>query len=386
MKIFQHKEFQSRLGLLKTDKRKYLHVCDDHEMELTSIEYPWITQQGITKYDTAEMKLPVNIKDPPNRTRFQNRIRKEPPTKNNHEKIKRKPRQPNHENDAQYYGKICCVADCNTQDRGVDNNVKFQRIPCVPKISDHKLSRNSLLMDYYCQKTLNMECINRLNLNDCCFEDIRICNKPYLEKVNANVEWLDTKGRKQTVEFIMNLPNLKPNTRENLGVGNDRRNSRENDSNNNNNNSQSSSSCNNNNSHISTSNNNNNNYNNNRNIRPLFNLNKISYEIIRITASTIKKPYYSVYKEIGEQNQTTLRFDDLSDVMIKATTGFTSITGMMGFIIIACNADYKKMITTHTHLTWLEEWMLYFEIVWGKSCQRYIDVQLKYKTSTRTIR
>jgi DDE superfamily endonuclease len=87
-----------------------------------------------------------------------------------------------------------------------------------------------------------------------------------------------------------------------------------------------------------------------------------------------------------EKEKLVVRFCELNDIIIKTTTGFSSLAAMMGFIVIACNGEYETMKSTCTQLTWLEEWLVYFECLWGKSSQRWVDLQFKYKASPRRLR
>jgi len=52
---------------------------------------------------------------------------------------------------------------------------------------------------------------------------------------------------------------------------------------------------------------------------------------------------------------------------------------MMGMIIIVCNGDHDKMKYKISSLTWLEEWVLYFEVVWGRTMTRWDDIAKEYK-------
>jgi hypothetical protein len=68
----------------------------------------------------------------------------------------------------------------------------------------------------------------------------------------------------------------------------------------------------------------------------------------------------------------------ISDTMIKNRTGFGNEGEMMAFIIVVCNADMEKINSTVTsHLTWYEEWMLYFEAIWGKTHTSWDDLFLE---------
>ena len=76
----------------------------------------------------------------------------------------------------------------------------------------------------------------------------------------------------------------------------------------------------------------------------------------------------------------------LNDVTVQRTTGFRTVLAMMEFILIVCRGDIQKIIETKTKLTRLEEWYLYFEILYGKSIVRWVDAVEKYQVSDRTLR
>ena len=66
------------------------------------------------------------------------------------------------------------------------------------------------------------------------------------------------------------------------------------------------------------------------------------------------------------------------DKEIKRRTGFTSEQCFLAFIIIICNGNIDRIRQRHTPLTWYEEWMLYFELKWGRSILRIEDAEHEY--------
>jgi DDE superfamily endonuclease len=59
---------------------------------------------------------------------------------------------------------------------------------------------------------------------------------------------------------------------------------------------------------------------------------------------------------------------------------------MMCFIIIVCKGDIDMMINTATQLTFFEEWLLYFTMVWGRTCTRWYLIAERYCISETTAR
>lgn len=82
-------------------------------------------------------------------------------------------------------------------------------------------------------------------------------------------------------------------------------------------------------------------------------------------------------------SQTIYRIDRISDREIKECTGFPSLATMVAYIVVLNNGNMETLIETTTEMTWFEEWMLFFERVWGKSCTRWADCRRKYHISDR---
>jgi hypothetical protein len=56
----------------------------------------------------------------------------------------------------------------------------------------------------------------------------------------------------------------------------------------------------------------------------------------------------------------------MSNKEVKLRTGFSSQFHLLSFVAAACNGDVKEMARKETQLTWLEEWWVYFEWIWGR--------------------
>ena len=55
---------------------------------------------------------------------------------------------------------------------------------------------------------------------------------------------------------------------------------------------------------------------------------------------------------------------------------------MMKYIMIVCNANFDTMMSTQSNLTWFEEWMLFFEMMWGKTHTRVEDLVDMYRVES----
>jgi DDE superfamily endonuclease len=87
-----------------------------------------------------------------------------------------------------------------------------------------------------------------------------------------------------------------------------------------------------------------------------------------------------------QETKRVVRLSDLNKIMIKAFTGFSTVMSFLSFIVIICEGSIEEMETTTTKLTWLEEWLLYFEAIWCKHSGRWLDLQLRYNVSPKLLR
>ena len=85
-----------------------------------------------------------------------------------------------------------------------------------------------------------------------------------------------------------------------------------------------------------------------------------------------------------DPNPSTLPFS-LGDDEIKRRTGFQSEVAMLSFAINVCNGNFDLFKETNSILTWYEEWLLYFEAVWGKTHTRMNDLAVMFKTQNETV-
>lgn len=76
---------------------------------------------------------------------------------------------------------------------------------------------------------------------------------------------------------------------------------------------------------------------------------------------------------------------DITDRQVKKETGFKTRNMLLAFTIIACHGDMAEVIhTTTKHLTWFEEWYLFYENLWGRTIVRGDDVAEKWNVAKIT--
>ena len=59
--------------------------------------------------------------------------------------------------------------------------------------------------------------------------------------------------------------------------------------------------------------------------------------------------------------------NDLTAKEVKRRTGFYDVSSMLSFVVVVCGGKVDVMTQTYSKLTWLEEWVLYLEYVYGHS-------------------
>jgi len=73
-----------------------------------------------------------------------------------------------------------------------------------------------------------------------------------------------------------------------------------------------------------------------------------------------------------------------TDGAIQQLTGFVSMFALLAFILVVCNGDVDVMLESCTELTWFEEWVLYFQCMWGRQNITEESLAFWYGISRRT--
>ena len=69
---------------------------------------------------------------------------------------------------------------------------------------------------------------------------------------------------------------------------------------------------------------------------------------------------------------------DLVPKEVKQRTGFSNISSMLSFFVVVCSGDMDLIKKMCSKLTWLEEWVLYLEYVYGHSINRWVEYEKEY--------
>jgi DDE superfamily endonuclease len=397
----RRREYLRRLGLNVTDKRKHLWFCSNHRMELAIIKYTWDKANGDKKESSEEMLVPVDPNEPPSRTRLQQSSRRDPPTPkrrrflvNSNEKVAEQAQTNKKQSVSRRH---CNFVNCKT--RGTNNGIRYCRVPKAPTLktvpTDDKDRREKDLMTFQVNKYFRNQCMRRIGkrINDPT-KDIRICNKHPIEMIVKEIDWLDDNQTNQKVKIKMYIPtgegvaitsssrgnndiaaSSQQPVRENRGLAKDRwlnRILQEVDTSNN--------EC------ILLS--------------QMLEVQEGNIDIINpVVARSAGLSFNEVHERIRveiikdedelkmeKDKRVKVRFNDLTDVYVKTITGFPSAACMMAFIMVVTFGNIQQIEQTTTHLTWLEEWFIYYEVVWCKHSTRWVDLAIRYNVSSKTVR
>jgi len=81
-----------------------------------------------------------------------------------------------------------------------------------------------------------------------------------------------------------------------------------------------------------------------------------------------------------------LTVEDLTAEEVKRRTGFSDLSAMLTFCMVACNGDIDVFNKTVSCLTPVEEWLLYLEIIYGRTYRRLKELERSTGVSRNVIR
>ena len=77
--------------------------------------------------------------------------------------------------------------------------------------------------------------------------------------------------------------------------------------------------------------------------------------------------------DVDSPRKPVLTIQDLDQQEVNHRTGFCDLWLMLSFVLVVWGADLTIMTHSSSLCTWLEEWILCFESVWGRTLLRYKD-------------
>ncbi len=91
-------------------------------------------------------------------------------------------------------------------------------------------------------------------------------------------------------------------------------------------------------------------------------------------------------EDVDSWQKPVLTIQDLVPKEINRRTGFCDLRLMLSFVSVVCGGDLTTMTRTSSMLTWLVEWIICCEFVWGRTILRYKDFSKEYHCRAHTLR
>jgi hypothetical protein len=115
--------------------------------------------------------------------------------------------------------------------------------------------------------------------------------------------------------------------------------------------------------------------------------NQFSIFTLVLRQSGISNKRFGVVRSSEVQaRKVVIKIEDLTDFRVHMQTGFPFLLALLAFVAVVCDGDIDTVTKLETELTWLEDWYLYFEVLYGKTIGRWVDAADKYKSSDCTLR
>jgi hypothetical protein len=105
-----------------------------------------------------------------------------------------------------------------------------------------------------------------------------------------------------------------------------------------------------------------------------------------ISDDNISNHRFGIIRKKAIERKVVVSLNDLFDRKVHVQTGFRSVISMLSYIAVVCDGDIDKIKSSSSILTWLEEWYLFFEVIYGRSCPRWVDLEFKYLLSSSAMR
>jgi hypothetical protein len=440
------KMWMERLGLLQSNDRKDLRICSDHGMINITRGFQWTIISKEVKKEKIDFLVPETEDEEQYRTRRKSsRLSNSPDAdrketgeitkdENNDDKeieddqveVRRSTRfaKNKHENELDNEEKetcaneekensdgddeekeeittrkkrgsntYCAYVGCHVKENPENKNIRFHRVPTFhptkvqkEKISNRDLRHDAVRKDFVSEfrKAIGQEFDEQ--------KSMRICNKHSMFRKIKMVPWNNVQGVRQEKKVEYLLPSdigahsslsqvASPSPRRNGGLARDRglvsnlrKMQEEGDEENNNVNTFTMRLC-------------------EETFKDSGEINENVAAFVGMQQSVPRsspgKPTYK-YSETKhleiDDDRVIVRLQNLSDKQVHRETGFKTVVGLLSFICLVCNGDVTFMVKKNSTLTWFEEWYFALERMYGRSIRRFIDAELKYGRSERTLR
>jgi hypothetical protein len=107
------------------------------------------------------------------------------------------------------------------------------------------------------------------------------------------------------------------------------------------------------------------------------------------TKSFITPPDTKIKEKIMdelEERMPQIRLNDMVPWEVHHWTGFQELGSLLSYAAVLCGGDLVEMTQTVSVMTWLEGWVFYFEIIYGRMTIQFGDNAKAYKISKKPAR
>ncbi len=91
-------------------------------------------------------------------------------------------------------------------------------------------------------------------------------------------------------------------------------------------------------------------------------------------------------KTLPTTEDPVFEVESLTSQRVKAMTGFSDAKAMLKMVAIYCGGEVEMMTSTTSKLTWLEEWLFFFDFIHGRTAIRWEDHTSKWKSAEQVLR
>ncbi|CAJ1931834.1 unnamed protein product [Cylindrotheca closterium] len=88
-----------------------------------------------------------------------------------------------------------------------------------------------------------------------------------------------------------------------------------------------------------------------------------------------------VNKRKEEETKPSVKPNDLTPNEVKRCTGFDNLPKLLAYAMVICDGSLDRLFATSSKLTWVDEWLFYFEFKYGRTAVRMQDFEKAYRSS-----
>lgn len=86
------------------------------------------------------------------------------------------------------------------------------------------------------------------------------------------------------------------------------------------------------------------------------------------------------------RKESTINFNELTPKEVYRRTGFVDLKAMLSYMAVVTNGDFSLMTKTSSTMTWMEEWLFFFEMIYGRTALRWSEHEKCWCIGKKTLR